>query len=165
MNKNDLDIFIFITILLFLLNTYIYLFHSTKEMFWKRIKRGLKKAGNVVAKYTGVTYVANKTGLSKQVNKKRCRAERERARRDQDNEKTYLNNTNTIKNNIDTVKNNLKTSLKSAYEKIQDNIDDKNTEGTNTVFNQQTADAISKEILYQIETTYDGKVDQVEELL
>lgn len=165
MNKNDLDIFIFIAILLFLLNTYIYLFHSTKEMFWKRVKRGLKKAANVVAKNTGITYVANKTGLSKQVNKNKCINERENARRDRDNEKTYLDNTNSIKNNIDTVANNLETDLKSAYDKVQATIDEKNTEHTNTAFNQQSADAISKQILYQLDLVHESKVEQVEELL
>jgi len=134
-------------------------------MFWKRIKRGLKKAGNVVAKYTGVTYVANKTGLSKQVNKKRCRAERERARRDQDNEKTYLDNTNTVNNMINSAKNNINNTLKPKSLDLQENIEKKNTDVLNTVFNLQNDDAISSVLLDQIETTYDGKVDQVEELL
>ena len=49
MNQNDIDIFIFITILLFLINTYIYLFNEKKGRnfgeYWEKFS-GLTKAGN-----------------------------------------------------------------------------------------------------------------------
>lgn len=165
MNKIDLDVFIFVCIFLFLINTYIYLFHSNKERFWKRMKRGLKKVGNVVGKYTGVTYVANKTGLSKQVNKKKCREERERARRDKDNESRYLNNTLTVKNSIDNLKDDVDTSLSVNSNNINAYIDKKIEAKTNTVFDQLSEDAVSQQILYQLDLTHDKKMDQIEELL
>ena len=172
MNKVDFDVLIFVTIFLFLINTYIYLFFPKKELFWKRVSRGLKKVGNVVGKYTGVTYIAEKTGLAKQVNKKKCRNERERARRDMDNEYKYLSNTKSVKNSIinankkinDTDPNNtdhlnhksttLNTDLSAKNEKILD-----------TIFQQQSEDSVSKSILNNLYTEYENKYEDMQELL
>ena len=173
MNQNDIDIFIFIAIFLFLINSYIYLFLSCKrEGFFKRagrafkkvtksVSKGLKKVGDVIADNTGISYVSDKIGLSKEINGKRCRAERERARRDQDNERKYLDNTTKVKNNIDSVKTKMDNSMTSDSEKVNNGIEMKNKEASNTAFAQQDVDILSDQILYQVGETYDDLKKQV----
>ena len=170
MNKVDFDVLIFVTIFLFLTNTYIYLFFPKKELFWKRVSRGLKKVGNVVGKYTGVTYIAEKTGLAKQINKKKCRNERERARRDMDNEYKYLSNTKSVKDSIINANKkiydpNNTDHLNQKSTTLNNDLSAKNEKILDTIFQQQSQDSVSKSILNTLYTEYENKYEEIQELL
>jgi hypothetical protein len=150
MNKDDLDTLIFVSIILFMINTYIYLFYKIEEGFWSRVRKAFKKIS---------------VGTKRATNRQKCINRRENARDDMENESKNLQKTTLVKDFLNTTSSSINNNLSQKGEDSISSIEKKNDANMETIVKQYGEDVTSEQILSQIYDTYNNKMDLLQELL